>query len=572
MPVRAFLGALRLEQYVPLFEANDIDAELLDGLSDADLTTIGVASLGHRKRILAAIAIRRGDAGATLTAPRASIEVGREEARPEGHVLQGELGQAIAARGYELRDRVGQGGMGEVFLARQASVGRDVAVKVLRARSGADDRARFTREARAIAALRHPNVVHLYDYVLAEDGGACIVMEHVSGGSLGELFAREGRLPLARVVPLAVQICDALAEAHGKGIVHRDLKPANVLVTRVEGYGDFVKVLDFGIAHWRGEEGGGQDRLTQTGMIYGTPRYLSPEQILGTGIGPRSDLYALGVVLFEALAGETPFGGSMDAALLFKHLKEAPPPLPVDVIRPPALDDLLARLLAKSPSLRPPSAVALRKELLALLPTHVTAVTRPTLTPSGAVAERRRVVVLDVSFVERSRLASAPDVAHTIARRCQTVIDGIVRRHAGTVTSRTATGVQIVFGAPIARNDDLARALEAALALPVALVAVDPDVVEVRVGVAEGAAVSGALREGVEGGLFVSGAPVAEAEDLRALAGAGEVRVSRAVSRSAPPGIAFALAADGASAVASRLERTTAREQPFVGREREQAQ
>ncbi len=577
MPVRAFLGALKLEQYVPLFEANDIDAELLGTLTDADLATLGVASLGHRKRILAAITARHTDPSATLTAPRAAIEAPSSGATPheavaEGHVLHGELGRALAARGYELRDRVGQGGMGEVFLARQASVGRDVAVKVLRARSGPDDRARFTREARAIAALRHPHVVHLYDYVLAEDGGACIVMEHVSGGSLAELFARERRLSLARVIPIVVQICDALAEAHGKGIVHRDLKPANVLLTRVEGYGDFAKVLDFGIAHWRGESADGEDRLTQTGMIYGTPRYLSPEQILGTSIGPRSDLYALGVVLFEALAGETPFGGHMDAALLFKHLKEAPPPLPPDVSRPPALDDLLSRLLAKSPSLRPASAGALRKELLALLPMRAGSVVPPSATPSGAVAERRRVVVIDVSFVERARLASAPDAAHTIARRCQTVIDAVVRRHAGTVTTRSATGAQIVFGAPVARADDLSRALEVALALPVALAAVDPDLVEVRVGVAEGAAVSGALREGADGGLFVSGLPVGEAEDLRKLASPSEVRVSRGVARNTPHGIAFVLSSDGGSAIASRVEHTTAREQPFVGREQEQAQ
>ena len=171
MPVRAFLGALKLEQYAPLFEANDIDDELLGTLTDADLATLGVASLGHRKRILAAIAARDADPGATLGAPRVTLEARARETVAEGHVLHGELGRALAARGYELRDRVGHGGMGEVFLARQAAVGRDVAVKVLRARSGADDRARFTREARAIAALRHPHVVHLYDYVLAEDGG-----------------------------------------------------------------------------------------------------------------------------------------------------------------------------------------------------------------------------------------------------------------------------------------------------------------------------------------------------------------------------------------------------------------
>ncbi|MCB9573377.1 MAG: protein kinase [Kofleriaceae bacterium] len=479
LEVAAWLRALGLERYLDAFVANDIDGDLLLGLTDADLVALGVASLGHRKRLLAAITDGRGAHDHTPTRalrtapPPARDRTSPGDALPTVHLEPG-VGAAalwpdLERRGYVVEQRLGAGGMGEIYVARQLGVDRLVAVKILRAPDRGDGAVRFAREARAIAALQHPHTVRLYDYVAIEGGGSAIIMEYVEGETLWELMRRQGRLPVRRIVPILIQVCDALSEAHGLGIVHRDLKPANIVLQQAPGYRDFARVLDFGLARWADDE---DRRLTRTGHVFGTPQYLSPEQAQGAEVTPQSDLYALGVILYEALAGALPFGADGDASLLYRHVTEVAPPLPPDVERPVEVDRLLERLLAKAPPLRPPSAAALRAELagrIAAAPVEVRRRDDGSATPS---TERRRVVVVDV------RCAAGDDASHDAAherlRRAHAEIERVRRRHGGFLNSRAGAHLQLVFGAPVARRDDVGHALDAALEVRAALTALQP--------------------------------------------------------------------------------------------------
>ncbi len=241
---------------------------------------------------------------------------------------------------------------------------RSVAVKMLHPHLAADRLflERFRREAISAARLAHPNVVATFDAGISEDGTAFIVMELIRGQTLSAFAAEHRPLPIFVCVEIAMQIADALAHAHAAGLVHRDIKPANVLVCDTESDGvPLVKVTDFGIA--KAAEGLGLE-LTKTGMILGTPKYLSPEQIEGREPDARADLYALGVVLFELVAGLAPFRGPTEMAVAVQHLNDAPARLrDVRPTAPAALDLLVAALLAKQPQDRPPSAVAVRQAL-----------------------------------------------------------------------------------------------------------------------------------------------------------------------------------------------------------------
>lgn len=262
---------------------------------------------------------------------------------------------------------VARGGMAEVWEGHDEILSRPVAVKVLQAHLASDGvfLERFRREAVTAARLAHPCVVSTYDTGV-DDGTAYIVMELVRGDTLRRLLAERGRLDAGLSVSIARQIVDALAEAHHAGLVHRDIKPANILLLD-DGWGGVrVKVTDFGIA--KASEGLGAD-LTRTGTVLGTPKYLSPEQIRGEEPDARADLYSLGVVLFEMLAGEPPYSGSTDMATALAHLNDRIPRLSSRVkgVRP-ALERLVNDLLAKDPDARVPSAVVLRERLDALAP------------------------------------------------------------------------------------------------------------------------------------------------------------------------------------------------------------
>jgi len=256
--------------------------------------------------------------------------------------------QFIAGR-FRIEREIGTGGMGTVYLATHLDLERPVAVKIIRREfaGDADVSQRFLREARTMAKLRHSNAAMIFDAGSLPDGRHFIVMEFVEGETLSQALAREGRFTFSKAVGIATQICEVLEEAHRIGIVHRDLKPSNILLGK-RG----VCVLDFGVAKVLASsaESTATHASTGSGQIVGTPRYMSPEQCLGQRIGARSDLYSLGVLLYEMLAGRTPFVDPLQSALLVKQATAQAPPLPrfrQDI--PHSLALAVHSLLAKRP-------------------------------------------------------------------------------------------------------------------------------------------------------------------------------------------------------------------------------
>jgi tRNA A-37 threonylcarbamoyl transferase component Bud32 len=271
-------------------------------------------------------------------------------------------GTMIGGR-YHVLEKIGEGGMGRVYLAEHVMMRRRCALKMIKPglTRCVDSVNRFSREANNASRISHPNVAVIYDFGEADDGVLYLAMEYVDGESLGALAARESPLPVARAVEIARQVADALTAAHHIGMVHRDLKPDNILLARDMGGGDQVKVVDFGIAKSLSGEG---QNITRSGFVVGTPRYMSPEQLLGEPVDGRSDLYSLGCVLYEMLTGTEPFGGGEGAASLTRRLVE-PPPHPRSH-RPSIsreLNDLVVRALARLPADRYQSAVELRDAL-----------------------------------------------------------------------------------------------------------------------------------------------------------------------------------------------------------------
>jgi len=261
---------------------------------------------------------------------------------------------------YRVLNRLGAGGMGEVYLAEDESLGRRVALKVLRLElDGAQERLeRFRREARAVAALNHPNIVTIHS-VEEDQGVHFLTMELVEGDTLRARIV-PGGLPVGELLRLAVPLADAVAAAHGKGITHRDLKPANVMIS---GDGR-VKVLDFGIAKLSAEDREAAPGLTQTGRVLGTVAYMAPEQLLGKPADHRSDIFALGIVLFELATGEHPFAASSSGEAISKILRDTPAPVKRDL--PPPLVRIISRCLEKDPEQRYQTARSLGDDLRGL--------------------------------------------------------------------------------------------------------------------------------------------------------------------------------------------------------------
>ncbi|MFF2616292.1 protein kinase [Kitasatospora sp. NPDC058046] len=249
---------------------------------------------------------------------------------------------------YRLTYRLGRGGMAEVFAAEDVRLGRTVAVKLLRGELAQDDvaRLRFTREAHAVAALNHHSIVAVYDTGEEYDGDEStpyIVMELVEGRTVRELLADEEAPPVDQALIIIAGVLEALAYSHRSGIVHRDIKPANVSITNAGA----VKVMDFGIAR---ALTGGATTMTQTGMVMGTPQYLSPEQALGKPVDHRSDLYAAGCMLYELLTVRPPFTGDTPLSVVYQHVQDPPvPPSQANGRVPAGLDALVLRSLAKNP-------------------------------------------------------------------------------------------------------------------------------------------------------------------------------------------------------------------------------
>ncbi|HEY0384492.1 MAG TPA: protein kinase [Pyrinomonadaceae bacterium] len=269
----------------------------------------------------------------------------------------------IIAGRFRIEGEIGRGGMGTVYRATHLGLERPVAVKIIKPEFAADQDVadRFMREARTMAKLRHQHAAMIFDAGNLPDGRHFIVMEFVEGQTLSDTLLREGRFAPERAVRIAADICAVLSEAHQLGIIHRDLKPSNIMLNE-RG----VCVLDFGVAKVlaTSADATATHATTGSGMIVGTPRYMSPEQCLGHGVGARSDLYSLGVLLYEMLAGRPPFVDALPSAVLVKQATAAPPPLPqlrADV--PHSLAVAIHTLLAKRPEHRPQTAEAARRLL-----------------------------------------------------------------------------------------------------------------------------------------------------------------------------------------------------------------
>ncbi|MFC5909696.1 protein kinase domain-containing protein [Streptacidiphilus monticola] len=268
---------------------------------------------------------------------------------------------------YVLRDLLGQGGMATVHLAEDTVLERPVAVKTMLGEMSreASFRERFRREAQAVARLNHTNIVAVYDSGEDDTDGVpvpFIVMEYVEGDSLSNVLrkdiAEQGAMPTAKALNIAADVLAALSASHEQGLVHRDIKPANVMMTKR----GVVKVMDFGIARAMQS---GVTSMTQTGMVVGTPQYLSPEQALGKSVDARADLYSVGCLLFELLTGRLPFESDTPLGMAYMHVQETPPaPSSLNTAVPPEVDALVARSLRKDPAHRFQSADEMRAECL----------------------------------------------------------------------------------------------------------------------------------------------------------------------------------------------------------------
>ncbi|MBE7454932.1 MAG: serine/threonine protein kinase, partial [Kofleriaceae bacterium] len=272
----------------------------------------------------------------------------------------------VIGQKFWIERELGQGGMGVVVAATHLQLGQRVALKFLRPEATRDPAqvARFQREARAVARLRSEHVCRVLD-VGSERGVPYIVMEHLEGRDLGTALEKGGPVPVAQAVDHVVQACLALAEAHAAGIVHRDLKPSNLFLTRRPEGTPLVKVMDFGIAKLH-DSGDSKPALTQQGSVFGTPRYMSPEQVRGQTVDARSDLYALGLILYEMVCGRHPFEAVTTIDYLMKHVNE-PVPVPSvefqDLEISPRIEALVLKCLEKDPALRYQSAAELQRDV-----------------------------------------------------------------------------------------------------------------------------------------------------------------------------------------------------------------
>src|SRR5208283_1687854 len=314
---------------------------------------------------------------------RAEVESLLKAAESRDPLLDGSPLSSVEERGpalkpgdklgsFQIIALIGKGGMGEVYRARDPRLKRDVAIKTLPSGFAADrDRiARFEREARAASALNHPNIVSVHD-IGCEGGVSFIVSELVDGETLARMIQR-GPLPLRKLVEVSTQICDGLAAAHAAGVIHRDLKPGNIMLTR-DGR---VKILDFGLARQSHAIGVNSTTMEEShpGLIMGTPGYMSPEQVRGETTDARSDIFSLGVILYEMASGKPAFRGTSSVEVMNSILKDEPPELPP--ASPPALDRIVRRCIEKQPARRFQSAADLGFALNAIPTSNLTAAKR----------------------------------------------------------------------------------------------------------------------------------------------------------------------------------------------------
>lgn len=313
-------------------------------------------------------------------------------------------GDIIADR-YRVIERIGEGAMGTVYRAEHVQIGKAVAVKLLHheVEQNAESVARFHREAEAASRLNHPNTVHVFDFGRTDSGSLYLVMEYVEGRDLGKILGGEGAMPFGRVAYLCAQVAGSVADAHAAGVIHRDLKPENIVVADGRD-GEHPKVLDFGLAKLF--EGTIEAQVTSSGTIVGTPYYMSPEQIQAQEVDGRSDVYAIGAIMYECVVGKPPFEAANPVGVLSRHLSEVPAPpstrSPLSV--PAEADEIILRCLAKDPDRRYQSAEDLRQTLIGYLTSVGTSDWRmSTASGSASRSGTRRVDELDSSLRKKHR-------------------------------------------------------------------------------------------------------------------------------------------------------------------------
>jgi tetratricopeptide (TPR) repeat protein len=459
--------------------------------------------------------------------------------------LPGE-GPVVAGR-YHVRKRLGRGATKEVYLAYDERLDREVALAmVVGAGSSATARARVAREAQVTGRLGdHPHVITVYD-TGEHDGLPYLVLRAMTGGSLADLLGRE-RPSVGYAIRLGAEIASALAHAHAHAVVHRDVKPDNVWLD-ADGR---AALGDFGIAHQLGSE-----RLTAEGVVVGTVLYLSPEQIRGEDIGAASDLYALGVTLYELVAGRPPFTAKDPASVLTQHLAAAPvPPSQHEPTLAPALERLILELLAKQPAQRPASAA----EVAATLADMATPIARGrTLAPGGGSAPappRRPDARRLVSVLAARADVDDPEALHDVLDRSAAAIE----RHGGTVERYLGDALVGFFGLAESHDDDALRAARAAVELRAAMA-------ELRLGIESGEVFLGG---GARGATIATGAAITAAARLAEDAASGEILLGEQVRGA----LRATATIDAASArLVELLEQPALVRQPatpFVGRAKE---
>jgi serine/threonine-protein kinase len=317
---------------------------------------------------------------------------------------------------YRLESKIGLGGMGSVYRARRLLIGDTVAVKVLHPNQTTVPQAneRFRREAQTAARIKHPNVVNIYDFGVSKDGLIYQVMELAEGESLRQLLEREGTVDEATAVKIIFHVCAALDEAHKQGVVHRDIKPENILVRKTRR-GWQVKVLDFGIASQIDPDA---ERLTITGSVMGTPHYMSPEQCMGEAVDGRSDIYSLGIVLFEILTGVAPFNSTTPTAIAIQQVNQAPPRLrDVNPKISPAIEEVVLHALEKKREARPQTASELAKKLIAAA-RNLAVTPAPQMTnrqtPGGETSKRHALPTPMASIPSRRAVPIHRDASITV--------------------------------------------------------------------------------------------------------------------------------------------------------------
>lgn len=318
------------------------------------------------------------------------------------------LGELLAGR-YLIEEKIGSGGMSTVYRAHHHYVGRELAIKILTPAASSDPsvRRRFVREAQAINRISHHHIVQVLDFGETAEGEAYLVMEYLRGKTLGDVLKR-GALPAQRAIHIVRQVAEALARAHELDVIHRDIKPSNVFLVRDVDRVDFVKLLDFGISKVLDAS----STQTEAGTVLGTPEYMAPEQVTGERLGPQTDLYSLGCILYQALKGQAPFSGTV-AELLRYHTHNRPDPLGRDDI-PAALEQITFRLLEKRPEDRHRDAHHLIEELSAvagLLPSAEKK-DRSTVDPPAPAFVPRRTMNMDEQV-----WAKRVELYHRLARR-----------------------------------------------------------------------------------------------------------------------------------------------------------